>query len=166
MFAQQSNGISQLLSLCDASFNFDKLLNDPDECVKSFKVIESGSEGRGSKEKKKEHYRTDDSDTDVEDTILADLKEKWKTVEGNGRITDDATLSDILEVDAELLTASYPTDEEILKSLMDNNKGQENDSYSENEHVIQPKPHRTEMLQSFETIKRFRNGRKCSRLYF
>ncbi|GBM32451.1 hypothetical protein AVEN_136030-1 [Araneus ventricosus] len=91
--------------------------------------------------------QTDDSDSDDEDTILADLKEKWKTVEGNGRITDDAILSDILEVDAELLTASYPTDEEILKSLMDNNKGQENDSYSENEDVIQPKPHRTEMLQ-------------------
>ncbi|GBN25310.1 hypothetical protein AVEN_123071-1 [Araneus ventricosus] len=89
-----------------------------------------------------------------EDAILSDLKEKWKTVEGNGRITEDATLSGILEVDAELLTASYPTDEEILKSLMDNNKGQENDSYSENEDVIQPKPHRTEMLPSFETIKR------------
>ncbi|GBM17365.1 hypothetical protein AVEN_13242-1 [Araneus ventricosus] len=98
--------------------------------------------------------QTDDSDSDDEEAILADLKEKWKTVEGNGRITDDATLSDILEVDAELLTASYPTDEEILKSLMDNNKGQENDSYSENEDVIQPKLHRTEMLQSFETIKR------------
>ncbi|GBM30774.1 hypothetical protein AVEN_30592-1 [Araneus ventricosus] len=88
--------------------------------------------------------QTDDSDSDDEDAILADLKEKW----------NDATLSDILEVHAELLTASYPTDEEILKSLMDNNKGQENDSYSENEDVIQPNPHRTEMLQSFETIKR------------
>ncbi|GBO46454.1 hypothetical protein AVEN_111908-1 [Araneus ventricosus] len=63
-------------------------------------------------------------------------------------------LSDILEVGAELLNASYPTDEEILKSLMDNNKGQENDSYSKNEDVIKPNPHRTEMLQSFETIKR------------
>ncbi|GBM80140.1 hypothetical protein AVEN_265378-1 [Araneus ventricosus] len=72
--------------------------------------------------------QTDDSDSGDEDAILADLKEKWKTVEGNGRITDDATLSDILEVDAELLTASYPTDEEILKSLIDNNKGQENNS--------------------------------------
>ncbi|GBL93926.1 hypothetical protein AVEN_76662-1 [Araneus ventricosus] len=98
--------------------------------------------------------QTDDSDSDDEDEISADLKEKWKTVEGNGRITDDATLSDILKVDAELLTASYPTDEEILKSLMDNNKCQENDSYSENEDVIQSKPHRTEMLESFETIKR------------
>ncbi|GBM73407.1 hypothetical protein AVEN_163204-1 [Araneus ventricosus] len=97
---------------------------------------------------------TDDSDSDDEDAIFTDLKEKWKTVEGNGRITDDATLSDILEVDAELLTASYTTDEEILKSLMDNNKGQENDSYSENEDVIQPKSHWTEMLQSIETIKR------------
>ncbi|GBL81531.1 hypothetical protein AVEN_143781-1 [Araneus ventricosus] len=58
--------------------------------------------------------QTDDSDSDDEDAILADLKEKWKTLEGNGRITDDATLSNILEVDAELLTASYPTDEEIL----------------------------------------------------
>ncbi|GBN72056.1 hypothetical protein AVEN_134417-1 [Araneus ventricosus] len=57
-------------------------------------------------------------------------------------------------MDAELLTASYPTDEEILKSLMGNNKGQENDSYSQNEDVIQPKPYWTEMLQSFETIKR------------
>ncbi|GBO32487.1 hypothetical protein AVEN_14479-1, partial [Araneus ventricosus] len=56
--------------------------------------------------------QTDDIDSDDEDVILANLKEKWKTVEGNGRITDDATLSDILEVDAELLTASYPTDEE------------------------------------------------------
>ncbi|GBN53674.1 hypothetical protein AVEN_65431-1 [Araneus ventricosus] len=93
--------------------------------------------------------QTDDSDSDDEDAILTDLKEKWKTIEGNGRITDDATLSEILEVDAELLTAAYPTDEEILKSLMDNNKGQENDSYSENEDVIQP--HRTE---SFETIER------------
>ncbi|GBN82484.1 hypothetical protein AVEN_29532-1 [Araneus ventricosus] len=63
-------------------------------------------------------------------------------------------LSDILEVDEELLTVSYPTDAEVFKSLMDNNKGQENDGYSENEDVIQPKPHRTEMLQSFETIKR------------
>ncbi|GBM38980.1 hypothetical protein AVEN_271083-1 [Araneus ventricosus] len=98
--------------------------------------------------------QTDDSDSDDEDAILADLKEKWKTVEGNGRITDDATLPDILEEDAEQLTASNPTDEEILKSLMENNKGQENDSYSENEDVIQTKPHRTEMLQSFETIKR------------
>ncbi|GBL83209.1 hypothetical protein AVEN_165405-1 [Araneus ventricosus] len=80
--------------------------------------------------------QTDDSDSDDEDAILADLKEKWKTVEGNERIRDDATLSDILEVDAELLTASYPTDEEISKSLMDNNKDQENDSYSENESVI------------------------------
>ncbi|GBN66612.1 hypothetical protein AVEN_218314-1 [Araneus ventricosus] len=95
----------------------------------------------------------DGSDSDDEDAILADLKEKWETVEGNGRITDDATLSDILEVDAELFAAFYPTDEEILKSLMDNNKGQENDIYSENEDVIQPKSHRTEMLQSFETIK-------------
>ncbi|GBM49561.1 hypothetical protein AVEN_186668-1, partial [Araneus ventricosus] len=34
-----------------------KILNDPNECVKSFKVIEIGSEVRGSKEKKKEHYR-------------------------------------------------------------------------------------------------------------
>ncbi|GBM14397.1 hypothetical protein AVEN_155890-1, partial [Araneus ventricosus] len=98
--------------------------------------------------------QTDDSDSDDKDVILADLKEKWKTIEGNGRITDDANLSEILEVDAELLTASYPTDDEILKSLMDNNKGQENESYSKNEDVIQPKPHRTEMLQSFETIKR------------
>ncbi|GBN37187.1 hypothetical protein AVEN_249480-1 [Araneus ventricosus] len=98
--------------------------------------------------------QTDDSDSDDEDEILADLKEKWKTVEGNGRITNGATLSDLLEVDAELLIASYPTDEEILKSLMNNNKGQQNDSYSENEDVIQPKPHRIEMLQSFETIKR------------
>ncbi|GBN64161.1 hypothetical protein AVEN_215714-1, partial [Araneus ventricosus] len=64
---------------------------------------------------------TDDSDSDDEDAILADWKEEWKTVDGNGRITDDATLSDILEVDADLLTASYPTDEEILKSLKDNN---------------------------------------------
>ncbi|GBM92902.1 hypothetical protein AVEN_189142-1 [Araneus ventricosus] len=71
--------------------------------------------------------QTDDSDSDDEDAILADLKEKWKTVEGNGRITDDATLSDILEVDAELLTPSYRTDEESLKRLMDNNKDQEND---------------------------------------
>ncbi|GBN63853.1 hypothetical protein AVEN_52976-1 [Araneus ventricosus] len=85
--------------------------------------------------------QTDDSGSDDEDAILVDLKEKWKTVEGNGRITDDATLSDSLEVDA------YPTDEEIMKSLMDNNKGQENDSYYENEDVIQPNPHRTEMLQ-------------------
>ncbi|GBM12886.1 hypothetical protein AVEN_114965-1 [Araneus ventricosus] len=91
--------------------------------------------------------QTDDSDSDDEDAILVDLKEKGKTVEGNGRITDDATLSDILEVESELLTASYPTDEEILKSLMDKNKGQENESYSENEDVIQSKPHRTEMLQ-------------------
>ncbi|GBL86099.1 hypothetical protein AVEN_89137-1 [Araneus ventricosus] len=98
--------------------------------------------------------QTDDSDFDDEDAILADSQEKWKTVEGNGRITDDVTLSDILEADAELLTASYPTDEEISKSLMDNNKSQENDSYSEYEDVLQPKPHRTEMLQSFETIKR------------
>ncbi|GBN91014.1 hypothetical protein AVEN_169589-1, partial [Araneus ventricosus] len=98
--------------------------------------------------------QTDDSDFDDEDAILADLKEKWKTVERNVRITEDATLSDILEVDAELLTASYPTDEEILKSLMDNNKGKETDSYSENEDVIQPNPDRNEMLQSFETIKR------------
>ncbi|GBM83473.1 hypothetical protein AVEN_138324-1 [Araneus ventricosus] len=60
--------------------------------------------------------QTDDSDSDDEDDILADWEKKWKTVEGNGRITDDATLSDLLEVDAELLTASYPTDEEILKS--------------------------------------------------
>ncbi|GBN14713.1 hypothetical protein AVEN_232349-1 [Araneus ventricosus] len=82
--------------------------------------------------------QTDDSDSDDEDAISADLKEKWKTVKGNGRITDDATLSDILEADAELLTASYTTDEEILISLMDNNQGQENDNYSENEDVIQP----------------------------
>ncbi|GBM85779.1 hypothetical protein AVEN_74414-1 [Araneus ventricosus] len=75
---------------------------------------------------------TDDSDSDDEDAILADLKEKWKTVERNGRITDDATLFDISGVDAELLTASYPIDEEIFISLMDNNKGQEKDSYSEN----------------------------------
>ncbi|GBN73366.1 hypothetical protein AVEN_237556-1 [Araneus ventricosus] len=96
----------------------------------------------------------DDIDSNDKDAILADLKEKWKTVEGNGRITDDATLSDILEVDAELLTASYPADEKILNSLKDNNKDQESDSYSEIEDVIQPKPHRTEMLQSFEIIKR------------
>ncbi|GBN29388.1 hypothetical protein AVEN_78161-1 [Araneus ventricosus] len=98
--------------------------------------------------------QTDDIDSDDEDVILADLKEKWKTVEGNGRITDDITLSDFLEVDAELLTASYPTDEEILNSLIDSNKGLESDSDSENEDVLRPKPHRTEMLQSFETIKR------------
>ncbi|GBM26418.1 hypothetical protein AVEN_139370-1 [Araneus ventricosus] len=98
--------------------------------------------------------QTDDIDSDDEDVILAGLKEKWKTVEGNGRITDDVTLTDFLEVDAELLSASYPTDEEILNSLMDNNKGPESDSDSENEEEIQPKPHRTEMLQSFETIKR------------
>ncbi|GBN44878.1 hypothetical protein AVEN_195193-1, partial [Araneus ventricosus] len=121
--------------------------------------------------------QTDDSDSDDEDAILADLKEKWKTVEGNGRITDDATLSNISEVDAELLTASCPTDEKILKSLMNNNKGQESDSYSENEDAIQPKPHRTEMLQSFETIKRgfqiqqnvpdsiFSSSIKCENLY-
>ncbi|GBM54858.1 hypothetical protein AVEN_3843-1 [Araneus ventricosus] len=58
--------------------------------------------------------QTDTIGYDDEDAILEDLKEKWKTVEGNGRITNDATLSDILEVDAELLAASYPTDEEIL----------------------------------------------------
>ncbi|GBN11969.1 hypothetical protein AVEN_214633-1 [Araneus ventricosus] len=82
------------------------------------------------------------------------------------RITDDATLSDILEVVAELLIASYPTDEEILKNLMDNNKGQENDSYSENEDVIQPKPHRTKMLQSFETIKEVSKWKKmCPTLF-
>ncbi|GBM24565.1 hypothetical protein AVEN_217138-1 [Araneus ventricosus] len=97
--------------------------------------------------------QTDDSDSDDEVAILTDLKEKWKTVEGNGKITDDATLSNILDVDAELLTASYPRDEDILKSLMDNNKGQKNDSFSENEDVIQLKIHRTEMLQSFENIK-------------
>ncbi|GBM94938.1 hypothetical protein AVEN_82892-1 [Araneus ventricosus] len=57
--------------------------------------------------------QTDDIDSDDEDAILADLKEKWKTVEGNGRITNDATISDISEVDAELLTASYPIDEEM-----------------------------------------------------
>ncbi|GBM17950.1 Conserved oligomeric Golgi complex subunit 2 [Araneus ventricosus] len=107
-----------------------------------------------SSEWKEVSNQTDDIDSDNEDVILVDLKEKWKTVEGNGRITDDVTLSDFLEVDAELLTASYPTDEEILNSLMDNNKDQESDSNSENEDVIQPKPHRTEMLQSFETIKR------------
>ncbi|GBL76504.1 hypothetical protein AVEN_172153-1 [Araneus ventricosus] len=73
--------------------------------------------------------QTDDIDSDDEDVIFANLKEKWKRVEGNGRITDDATLSDILEVDSELLTASYPTDEEILKSLMNNNKGLKSGSY-------------------------------------
>ncbi|GBM90754.1 hypothetical protein AVEN_139149-1 [Araneus ventricosus] len=98
--------------------------------------------------------QTDDIDSDDKDAILADLKEKWKTLEGNGRITDDATLSDILEVDAELLIASYTADEKILNSLKDNNKGQGSDSYSEIKDVIQPKPHRTEMLQSFEIIKR------------
>ncbi|GBN45765.1 hypothetical protein AVEN_109610-1 [Araneus ventricosus] len=98
--------------------------------------------------------QTNDIDSDDEDAILASLKEKWKTVEGNGRITDDATLSNILEVDAELLTASYPTNEEILNSLMDNNKGQKSDSYFENEDIIQPKLHRTAMLKLFETIKR------------
>ncbi|GBM81902.1 Tigger transposable element-derived protein 6 [Araneus ventricosus] len=97
--------------------------------------------------------QTDDIDSKDEDAILADLKEKWKTVEGNGRIIDDVTLSDFSEADAELLTASYGTDEEILNSLMDNNKGPEGDSDSENEDMIQPKPHRIEMLQSFETIK-------------
>ncbi|GBL88946.1 hypothetical protein AVEN_190464-1, partial [Araneus ventricosus] len=61
--------------------------------------------------------QTDDIDSDDRDAILADLKEIWKTVEGNGRVTDDATLSDILEVEAELLTASYPADEKILNSL-------------------------------------------------
>ncbi|GBN48029.1 hypothetical protein AVEN_55604-1 [Araneus ventricosus] len=103
---------------------------------------------------KLKNFKTDDIDSDDEDVILADLKEKWKTVERNGRITDDATLSDILEVDAELLTASHPADEEILNSLMDNNKGPESDSDSENEDMMQSKPHRTEMLQSFETNKR------------
>ncbi|GBO16135.1 hypothetical protein AVEN_175023-1 [Araneus ventricosus] len=88
----------------------------------------------------------------LKQSVIA-LKEEASVIR-QGRITDDAILSDILEVDAELLTASYPTDEEILKSLMDNKRGQETDSYSENEDVIQPKPHRTEMLQSIETIKR------------
>ncbi|GBO16549.1 hypothetical protein AVEN_79726-1 [Araneus ventricosus] len=37
--------------------------------------------------------QTDGIDSDDEYVILADLKEKWKTGEGNGRITDDATLS-------------------------------------------------------------------------
>ncbi|GBL57086.1 hypothetical protein AVEN_263393-1 [Araneus ventricosus] len=72
--------------------------------------------------------QTDDIDSDDEDVILADLKEKWKTIEGNGRITDGVTLSDFLEVDAELLTVSYPTDEEILNSLIASNKGPESDS--------------------------------------
>ncbi|GBM20431.1 hypothetical protein AVEN_222127-1 [Araneus ventricosus] len=107
--------------------------------------------------------QTDDSDSDDEDAILDDLKEKWKTLEGNGRITDDATLSDILEVDAELLTASYPTDEEILKSLMDDNKGQENDSYSENEDVIHIG---LKCYNHSKPLKEVSNGRKCARLYF
>ncbi|GBN12691.1 hypothetical protein AVEN_124580-1, partial [Araneus ventricosus] len=98
--------------------------------------------------------QTDGIDSDDEDAILADLKEKWKTVEGNGRITDNATLSDILEVDTELLTASYLTDAKILNSLRGKNKGPESDSDSENEDLMQSKPHRTEMLQAFETIKR------------
>ncbi|GBM85949.1 hypothetical protein AVEN_199569-1, partial [Araneus ventricosus] len=98
--------------------------------------------------------QTDGIDSDDEDAILADLKEKWKAVEGNGRITDNATLSDILEVGTELLTASYSTDEKILNSLKDNNKGPESNSDSEDEDVMQPKPHRTEMLQAFKTIKR------------
>jgi len=98
--------------------------------------------------------QTDDIDSEDEDVILADLKEKWKTVEGNGKILDGATLSDFLEVDADLLTSLYPTDEEILNSLKDKNEGQESDSDSENEDVIQPKPHRTEMLKSFEIIRR------------
>ncbi|GBN19115.1 hypothetical protein AVEN_40483-1 [Araneus ventricosus] len=66
--------------------------------------------------------QADDIDSDDEDVILADLKNKCKAVGENGRITDDATLSDILEVDAELLIASYPIVEEILNSLLDNNK--------------------------------------------
>ncbi|GBN70339.1 hypothetical protein AVEN_212598-1 [Araneus ventricosus] len=98
--------------------------------------------------------QTDDSDSDDEDAILANLKEKWKTVEGNGRITDDAALTDILKVDAEQLTASYPTDEEILRSLWTTLKTRKMTVIPEKEDVKQPKPHRTEMLQSFETIKK------------
>ncbi|GBL73278.1 hypothetical protein AVEN_9178-1 [Araneus ventricosus] len=110
--------------------------------------------------------QTDDSYSDDGDAILADLKEKWKTVEGNGRITDDSILSDILEGDAELLTASYPTDEEILKSLMENNKGQENDSYSENEDVMQPKPHRPKCYNHSKPLKEVSKWKKmCPTLF-
>lgn len=35
-------------------------------------------------------------------------------VEGNRRITDDATLFEFLEVDAELLNVSYPIEEQIF----------------------------------------------------
>lgn len=58
-----------------------------------------------------------------------------RTVELGGKITDDLTLSDSLDMDAELI-ASYSTDEEILKNLMDNNKNRKSDS-KKNEDVIQ-----------------------------
>lgn len=46
-----------------------------------------------------------------EDVILAVLKGKWKTVEEIKIIRDNVTLSDFLDVNSDLLTASYPTDE-------------------------------------------------------
>ncbi|GBM36468.1 hypothetical protein AVEN_234844-1 [Araneus ventricosus] len=119
-------------------------------CFNLFSLIANGVYAEGGFSN-----QSDDFDSDDEDVNLFDLKEKRKTVEGNRRITDGATLSDFLEVNAELLHIRQKiSDEEILNSLMDNNKSQESDNDSENEDVIQPKTHRTEMLQSFETIKR------------
>lgn len=57
-------------------------------------------------------------------------------------------------MDTEVLTASYPTDEQISNCVMDANEDQRSDNDCENEEVIQSKPKRTEMKQSFETIRR------------
>lgn len=57
-------------------------------------------------------------------------------------------------MNTELLTASHPTDKEILNSVMDQNEDQQSHSYSKNKDVIPPRPKRTEMIQSFEIVGR------------
>lgn len=93
----------------------------------------------------------DDINSD-EDVFLAYSKEKWKTVEGNGKITNDVIISDFLEVDIKLLTALYPTDEEILNILMDNNKGQKSDSNSKYKDMIRWKPHQTAICCNYSKL--------------
>lgn len=77
-----------------------------------------------------------DSDDD-EDTTLADRKKKQRIIKERRSVEENVAFTDCLEIDDNLIVTQYPTNSDILNSIVDNDH--ESDKGCETENLQQEK---------------------------
>lgn len=111
---------------------------------------------------------------EITSNVLPQIEECWVHLQSVGKINDDVSLNEFLRVDEEVIVAEYPTDDDILSSVINT---EVEDEGNETEDIEVPKPSKKEMMSAFETIRRglqfvenvsddiFQSLNKCEHLY-